>query len=158
MNRQRQPVTYRPLDMQNTLSEGLLNVTRPDGELQAKVASAMFRLADVAGGMADAKAQRQGLAAGARVGLDGAPQPTILSTTNAPAQSGNVSAAYSGDLDQETGVWLAQKLQSDFKLTPAQAAGVSANLAFESGNFKQLQEVKPLVPGSRGGFGLGAMD
>jgi hypothetical protein len=44
-------------------------------------------------------------------------------------------------------------LQRDLKLTKAQAAGFVGNLAHESGNFKTLQEVSPLVKGSRGGFG-----
>lgn len=41
----------------------------------------------------------------------------------------------------------------DLRLTPHQAAGVMGNLAHESGWFKQMQEIKPTVPGSRGGFG-----
>lgn len=44
-------------------------------------------------------------------------------------------------------------LQRDLKLTKAQAAGFVGNLAHESSNFKTLQEVSPLVKGSRGGFG-----
>ncbi|SNZ20953.1 phage tail tip lysozyme [Cohaesibacter gelatinilyticus] len=44
-------------------------------------------------------------------------------------------------------------MQKDLNLTKAQAAGFVGNLAHESGNFKTLQEVSPLVKGSRGGFG-----
>ncbi|WPM81171.1 phage tail tip lysozyme [Brucella pseudintermedia] len=52
-----------------------------------------------------------------------------------------------------TGVWLAQQLMQDFGLSPAAAAGFAGNLAHESGNFQQMQEISPLVKGSRGGFG-----
>ena len=52
-----------------------------------------------------------------------------------------------------TGTWLAQQLIQDFGLTPAAAAGFAGNLAHESGNFRQLQEISPIVKGSRGGFG-----
>lgn len=48
---------------------------------------------------------------------------------------------------------LMQSLMADYGLTPAQAAGFVGNLAHESGGFGTLQEVKPLIPGSRGGYG-----
>lgn len=44
-------------------------------------------------------------------------------------------------------------LQKDFGLTEAQAAGVVGSLAHESAGFQTLQELAPVVPGSRGGFG-----
>jgi hypothetical protein len=44
-------------------------------------------------------------------------------------------------------------LMRDFSLTREQAAGFVGNLAHESGGFNSLQEIKPTVPGSRGGFG-----
>ena len=44
-------------------------------------------------------------------------------------------------------------LQQDFGLEPHQAAAVVGNLAHESGGFRQMQEVNPLIPGSRGGYG-----
>ena len=43
-------------------------------------------------------------------------------------------------------------LQKDFGLTDFQAAGIVGNLALETGNFRQLQEIAPLK-GSRGGIG-----
>ena len=43
-------------------------------------------------------------------------------------------------------------LQKDFGLTDFQAAGIAGNLALETGNFRQLQEIAPLK-GSRGGIG-----
>jgi hypothetical protein len=48
---------------------------------------------------------------------------------------------------------LMSRLQSDYGLTREQAAGFVGNLAHESGGFGTLQEVKPIIPGSRGGYG-----
>lgn len=48
---------------------------------------------------------------------------------------------------------LATDLQRDFGLTYEQALGVVGNLAHESGGFNTLQEISPLVAGSRGGYG-----
>lgn len=56
---------------------------------------------------------------------------------------------------KDQGRWLVGQLMTDFGLTRAQAAGIAGNLHFESGGFETLQEVQPLVPGSRGGFGWG---
>ncbi len=46
-----------------------------------------------------------------------------------------------------------QNLQTDFELTPEQSAGFVGNLAHETGGFRHMQELKPVVPGSRGGAG-----
>lgn len=54
---------------------------------------------------------------------------------------------------QEIATRLLSDLQRDFGLSREQAAGVVGNLMHESGGFNSLQEVKPLVPGSRGGYG-----
>lgn len=48
---------------------------------------------------------------------------------------------------------LLSDLMRDFGLTREQAAGVVGNLAHESGGFNSLQEIAPVVPGSRGGYG-----
>lgn len=48
---------------------------------------------------------------------------------------------------------LQRDLMRDYGLTAEQAAGFVGNLAHESGGFRTLQEVKPLIPGSRGGYG-----
>lgn len=48
---------------------------------------------------------------------------------------------------------LISDLKRDFGLTNEQAAGVVGNLMYESGGFNSLQEQKPTVPGSKGGFG-----
>lgn len=46
-----------------------------------------------------------------------------------------------------------RKLMADFALTDEDAAAIVGNLGHESGGFKFLQEKKPLVPGSKGGYG-----
>lgn len=44
-------------------------------------------------------------------------------------------------------------LMSDFGLTLDQAGGVVGNAGHECAGFRTLQEIKPIVPGSRGGWG-----
>lgn len=44
-------------------------------------------------------------------------------------------------------------LIQDFNLTEEEAAAILGNLGHESGGFRFLQEKKPLIPGSRGGYG-----
>lgn len=51
-------------------------------------------------------------------------------------------------------VWMMDCLMADFDLGKLDAAAVFGNAGAESGGFKSLQELKPLVPGSRGGFGI----
>jgi hypothetical protein len=51
------------------------------------------------------------------------------------------------------GGWLVNRLAAEFGLTLAQAAGIVGNLGYESAGFKALQEMKPAVEGSRGGYG-----
>ncbi|HDZ53391.1 hypothetical protein LCGC14_0043340 [marine sediment metagenome] len=48
---------------------------------------------------------------------------------------------------------LMEDLRDDFGFEEFQAAGVAGNLARETGNFRYLQELNPLVEGSRGGLG-----
>jgi hypothetical protein len=53
---------------------------------------------------------------------------------------------------EERGGWLVKRLAADFNLQPFQAAGIVGNLGFESGGFKELQEIG--VGGfERGGYG-----
>ena len=49
---------------------------------------------------------------------------------------------------------LVDDLMQDFGLTKVQAAAMAGNLAQETGEFKFLQEKKPTVKGSRGGYGF----
>jgi hypothetical protein len=51
------------------------------------------------------------------------------------------------------GAQLKRDLMATFGLTGIQAAGVVGNLDHESAGFKSLQEIKPLIAGSRGGYG-----
>lgn len=46
-----------------------------------------------------------------------------------------------------------RQLMADFNLTREQAAGIVGNLGHESAGFRQMQEQKPMIPGSRGGWG-----
>lgn len=78
-------------------------------------------------------------------GLD----PSIISAVDrvAPNQPQQMDAS-------AVGTRLLGDLMRDFNLTQEQAAGVVGNLAHETGGFKHMQEISPVVPGSRGGFGF----
>lgn len=54
---------------------------------------------------------------------------------------------------KDTAAQVIQRLQSDLDLTPAQAAGIVGQLGYESDGLQAINERKPVVPGSRGGFG-----
>lgn len=54
---------------------------------------------------------------------------------------------------EQRGGWVANALAKEFLLTKEQAAGITGNLGFESAAFTKLQEMAPVVPGSRGGAG-----
>ena len=53
---------------------------------------------------------------------------------------------------EERGGWLVNRLAADFNLQPFQAAGIVGNLGFESGGFKELQEIG-VGSFERGGYG-----
>lgn len=44
-------------------------------------------------------------------------------------------------------------LMAEFSLDATSAAAIVGNLGHESGGFRFLQEIKPLIPGSKGGYG-----
>jgi len=54
----------------------------------------------------------------------------------------------------EVGKNLVQDLEEALGITTAQAAGIVGNLDHETGGFKFMQELKPVVPGSKGGLGF----
>lgn len=54
---------------------------------------------------------------------------------------------------KSTDTWVTEQLMRDFSLTKEQASGIAGNLSHESANFKTLQEISPVVKGSRGGYG-----
>lgn len=51
-------------------------------------------------------------------------------------------------------VWMMDKFISDFDADKLDASAVFGNAGHESAGFQSLQELKPLVKGSRGGFGI----
>ncbi len=57
-----------------------------------------------------------------------------------------------GDFGRRSSAVMNQ-LMADFSLTREQAAGIVGNLGHESSGMRALNEAKPLIPGSRGGFG-----
>lgn len=105
------------------------------------------------------KAEKAGMESGstARRNL----MASLLGGTSAPVGQGPFPPAPAAPVSQKadaspinaTGLDVAKRLQQDFGLSPGAAAGFAGNLAHESGNFKTLQEINPLVKGSRGGFG-----
>lgn len=92
--------------------------------------------------------------------------PTPITFTPETANPGNLPASVISAVDRvapnqpqvmdasAVGTRLLGDLMRDFNLTQEQAAGVVGNLAHETGGFKHMQEIKPVVPGSRGGFGF----
>lgn len=101
MNQRRQPVTYRPFRADPLLSEGLLGVARPGGELERQVADAFFRVAGHQGRIADAAAERDGALAGELAALDGRPQrPTIEGGAVAGGGGGGAGAVTGPAKDQ----------------------------------------------------------
>lgn len=47
-----------------------------------------------------------------------------------------------------------RKLRDDFFLSDLDTAAIIGNAGHESAGFKSLQEIKPLIPGSKGGYGI----
>ncbi len=71
---------------------------------------------------------------------------------SAPAPQGGGQPSKTSN-PSDIGKALVGDLMRDFGLTEAQAAGFVGNLDHESGGFKSLQEIDPMVEGSRGGYG-----
>lgn len=46
-----------------------------------------------------------------------------------------------------------RQLMADFELSVEDAAAIAGNLGHESAGFRFLQELKPMIPGSAGGYG-----
>jgi hypothetical protein len=57
-------------------------------------------------------------------------------------------------LNSETGQRLMEDLKEEFDLTDVQAAAIVGNLAQETGDFEFMQEIDPVVEGSKGGWGF----
>jgi hypothetical protein len=88
------------------------------------------------------------------LGASGSPTPgatgSAMPTVDA---SGSVAMPSTGKEWETVAPRLVSDLSKDFQLSPEQAAGVVGQLGHESAGFGKLQEVNPLVPGSRGGYG-----
>lgn len=56
--------------------------------------------------------------------------------------------------DENVGPRLMTELQEVLGITKEQAAGIVGNFDYETGGFKYLQEIEPVVPGSKGGRGF----
>lgn len=77
----------------------------------------------------------------------------IMSATKDGQESAPVTAEISFDFEDTTSR-LMEDLRRDFGLNGMQAAALVGNLAVETDNFNTLQEYKPVVEGSRGGYGF----
>lgn len=79
-------------------------------------------------------------------------------TRAGPPDSGRSPAEYARtgppDAFEERCSRLGPALMRDLGLTDVQAAGLLGNLGHETGGFRHLQEIAPVVPGSRGGWGI----
>jgi hypothetical protein len=60
--------------------------------------------------------------------------------------------ASQGNFEQRASAFM-PRLQKDLNITKEQAAGIIGSLGGETGGLKAVQELHPVIPGSRGGFG-----
>lgn len=84
-NRRRGQVSYRPFKASALLSEGLLGVSRDGGDLERRVADAMFRMAGQLAERNDRVAVQRGQLAGELAALEGRPRVSIEGGTAAGA-------------------------------------------------------------------------
>lgn len=83
------------------------------------------------------------------------PQGTVAAASDRLSSLGDALKGYGGQmLATTTGARLKSDLMRDFGLASHQAAGVVGNLDHETGGFRFMQEISPVVPGSRGGYGF----
>lgn len=73
-------------------------------------------------------------------------------TTYSPMRISNGKEVKSQPSD--TGRRLMRDLMKDYGISKEYAAGIVGNLDYETGGFQFMQEISPLVKGSRGGFGF----
>lgn len=101
-NKRMDQASYRPFNPDPVLSRGLLQVDRPDGSLQRRVAQGFAELADQFGRKADQEAAIAGERAGQMAALNGGPQASTVSggaasaTASVNGQAGHVKGARSG--------------------------------------------------------------
>ena len=87
-------------------------------------------------------------------GPETSPRPVARPEDDGPPESSPRPLSRTEGGTSETGRKLFQDLQKELGLTPEQAAGLVGNLEYETGRFKFMQEIEPLVEGSEGGFGF----
>ena len=101
-NKRMDQASYRPFNPDPVLSRGLLQVDRPDGSLQRRVAQGFAELADQFGRKADQEAFDNATLQGQLNGQKGAPGPASVSggqassTASVNGQAGHVKGARSG--------------------------------------------------------------
>lgn len=83
-------------------------------------------------------------------GVDDAPKATPEPLATVFSRTPSVQT---GGEPSNIGAQLKADLMRDFGLSGMHAGAIVANLHWESGGFKSLQEIKPMIAGSRGGFG-----
>ncbi len=87
-----------------------------------------------------------------RPGSGGGGNPIPVSAPGQPSPA-TAPVAPTGGGGSSIGFKLRGDLMASFGLARHQAAGIVGNLAHESANFTILQEIHPVVAGSRGGYG-----
>lgn len=126
-NQRREAVNYQKLTGRAILSDGLLGVAREGGDLERKVAEGFFRLAGVAGQIANEYAEVDGARAGRAAALAGGPGAATVSGRVDPASAGG---PVGGDFS------LAGEVRR--KSPPASAAKIKKQL-MERGGLKDYQ-------------------
>ncbi|MBS3648869.1 tape measure protein [Pseudaminobacter sp. 19-2017] len=147
-----------------TLNDGVRELDRslksmPDGWGPGGIIGANTTAKTNRVGFVDPERFAPGVNPNANLGLRGAIDPITTSALPAgggvsPTINGFTFSKFSEASYQQISNQLMDRLKQDFNLTDNQAGGIVANLAHESVGFRKLQEMKPLVPGSRGGYGI----
>ncbi|MDW3181777.1 phage tail tip lysozyme [Roseobacter sp.] len=143
-----------------TMRQGA-QLTRKGAEVtnrQLLAAAKKIAGSDKVRGAATALAREEAALDSAPAGIPPDQHAADLDATEIALESGDPVVVRPEDIDAGSdGQPIAQRLMADLQtelgITPEQAAGIVGNLAHESGGFRSLQEIAPLVPGSRGGFG-----
>lgn len=86
-------------------------------------------------------------AASEQIGVQGVPAPKPKPAAPLPDPGGTFG------LFRQKAPGVMQDLMDDFGLTLDQAAGVLGNIGHECAGFRTMQEIKPIVAGSKGGWG-----
>lgn len=82
-----------------------------------------------------------------------APARRGVAAPPARPSSAAATASTTTEAGSDIGRRLMRDLMRDYGLNKEYAAGIVGNLDYESGGFQHMQEIEPLVKGSRGGWG-----